>query len=163
MSPRLYRHHLVFLFSLALLLPLTTGCSSFLANGALPFLTAKAETPELPPTDVCTVELHGEFGKPKRMTLPVTPETRAQQILEAVGAQSRFRKMDVVILRPTPGQPQTMVKLVCNYDPSNREITWQSDYGVLPGDRIMIRQDTSTFVDDWVEGILGPVLTKRQR
>ena len=34
---------------------------------------------------------------------------------------------------------------------------------VKPGDRVIIQQDASTFVDDLVEGLLGPVLTDRRK
>jgi hypothetical protein len=142
---------------------LTGGCHSFFPDGALPFSSSPEEELALSPDNSCIAELRGEYGKPRQVTVPVTAQTRVQDIVEATRVHSRFRKMKVMILRPEPDAPGQLVKLVCNYDPAERQITWDTDYGVQPGDRILFRQDTSTVVDDLVEGILGPVLVGRRR
>ena len=155
MSPRPRSLPSVAVFGLFSLL-LTSGCSNLLTHGTLPSLSAKTDEGSVSPTESCVVELHGEFGKPRKMILPVTAETRAQDILAASGA--RYRKMKVMILRPSPQNPAEVVKLACDFDPGDRKITLHTDYAVLPGDRVVVQQDTSTIVDDVVEGLIGPVL-----
>ena len=160
MSPRLPHQTSVTLFGLCALL-LSSGCSNLMTTGALPFLSRHVEEPAVAPTDTCSVEVHGEFGKPRKFSMPVSADTRAQNVVEAAGIP--FRKMNVFILRAAPRDPSQTVKLPCHFDPAERSITYDTDYAVLPGDRVIIQQDTSTFVDGMVESLLGPVLTNRRK
>jgi hypothetical protein len=160
MSPRLRIPSFVALFGLSSLL-LGGGCSNLMTTGALRFLSAPNAKAEVLPTESCSVEVHGEYGKPRKFTMPVSADTRAQNIVEAAGV--RYRRMNVFILRPAPRNPDQTVKLVCHYDPAEHSITYDTDYAVLAGDRVIIQQDSSTVVDDLVEGVLGPVLTSRRK
>ena len=163
MSPLLRKPKLITVFSLWLLSLVTTGCTSVLTQTALPFVSAKAEETSLSPAESCVVELHGEFGKPRTISVPVSGDTRVQDVLEASRAAGKFRRMDLMIVRPAPRDPQQMVKLVCHYDPGERQVTWDTDYAVLPGDRVIVTQDASTVVDDVAERLFGPMLTSRKR
>lgn len=162
MSPRKPLQNFAAILTLCSVLLVANGCSSMLTGGALPFLSAKAETLP-PPTASCTVEFHSEYGKPRKLTVPVSDQTRIQDVLEASRARGRFRQMNVTILRPSPRDPQQMVKLACNYNSGDRKVTWDTDYAVLPGDRVVITRDTTTAVDNVVESVLGPVFGGKQR
>lgn len=163
MSPRTPLQTAVAILTLCCVLLAANGCSSILTSGSLPFLSAKADTSPAP-TASCTVEFHSEYGKPRKMTVPVTEQTRIQDVLETSHARSRFRQMNVMILRPAPRDPQQMVKLACNYDAGDRKVTWDTDYAVLPGDRVIVTRDTTSSVDGVMESVLGPVFGgKKQR
>lgn len=139
--------------ALALGLMLATGCSNSLTSLAAIPIPGQAK-PAIAPTPAghCEVVIRGQ-GKPKQETVQVTSETRVQNIIEQTSG-SKFRRMKVHILRPSTYKPGDTVKLVSNFDAKKRKVTWETDYAVLPGDKVIIARDTTTAFDRAIGGIL---------
>ena len=78
-----------------------------------------------------------------------------QQALEQTGGFKKFRRIDVELVRPLPNGG--FHKIACDYDRSTKHITPEFDYALLPGDRIVVKEDPSTIVDDMLTSALGPI------
>ena len=144
-------------FSIAVPLCLTcifsVGCSNSLTSlTALPIPGQANATSAAVPGGHCSVEIRG-LGKPKLETVQVTSETRVQNVIEQTRG-AKFRRLKAHILRPSTYKPGETVKLVSNFDPKKGKITWETDYAVLPGDKVVIARDTTTAFDRAVGGIL---------
>jgi hypothetical protein len=147
---------------LVLLLLSTSGCSSLSVTGALPLTRADSEaTSTASPAASCTVELRTGRRRAKTVDVPLSRETRVQDVLDASRATSKFRSLDVVIMRPTSNASEPLLKLPCRFDRDNRRIGWETDYAVLPGDRVVVREDTTRPFDRVMGSMLGPVFGSR--
>ena len=135
------------------------GCSSLPSGAGLPLLGAakKNEAPaEASPQTMCTVEMHGSSKRPKAVQIPITPNTRVQDVLVASKAAKRYSAPDVVLVRQVQGGSDRSVKLACRYDRKENRIAWDSDYAVHPGDRIMVREDKSNPMGSMLNSVTGP-------
>ena len=101
----------------------------------------------------CTVEL--QKRRTKSITLPVTTDMRVQDVLEQTKAPSKFRRVDVTVLRKTDNPNNPVLRLASEYEPKYRQVSLQTDYGILPGDRIIIRESPTNSVDDMIKSFLG--------
>ena len=139
-----------------------TGCSMVPLNSSLPAVATDAEaegTTVAPAT--CAVEMRSRLRRGATVEVPLSEDTRVQDVLDASRATSKFRHLDVAILRPTPNASEPVLKLACRFDGKTRRIGWESDYAVLPGDRVLVREDTSEGLDKVIGSALGPVLGGR--
>jgi hypothetical protein len=93
--------------------------------------------------------------------VPISAETRVQDVLDASRATSKFRNLDVVIMRPTSHASEPMLKMPCRFDRHRRRIGWETDYAVLPDDRLIVREDTTSPLDRVMGSLLGPVFGSR--
>ena len=105
--------------------------------------------------------MRGHSRRPQTVEVPLSEKTCVQDVLDASRATSKFRNLDVVVLRPTPKASEPLLKLACRFDRRKRRIGWESDYAVLPGDRVIVREDTSGGLDKIMTSMLGPVLGGR--
>ncbi len=90
----------------------------------------------------------GDTGGPKLVKLPENGQPiYLSTLLEQIGASDKFGKLDVSVSRVTPEAPSgaklaVRFKRKGNVDPL-------TDYAILPGDRITIREAAS----DWLMGL----------
>lgn len=148
-------------FSIGLCLMLSgMGCSTLSISDALPMLggdrTELSESPEQRAT--CTVEMRLSAGRTKSVEVPLTAESRVQDVLDASQATKKFRNLEVFIMRRTNHASQPVLRMDCNFDRKKRQISWESDYAVIHGDRIIVREDRSDPFQKIVTSVLGPVL-----
>ncbi|MCA9150954.1 MAG: hypothetical protein KDA92_16695 [Planctomycetales bacterium] len=146
---------------LLLLSAFSTGCAHLPAGSAFPQWMSRdtAEKP-LDSQTTCSVEFRGG-SKDKTISVPVTSETRVQDVLEVSRATSKFRNLDVYILRATPQGPERALKMACRFDRKERRIGFESDYAVLPGDRVIVSEDHSSRFDQIMSSVVGPVMAHR--
>jgi hypothetical protein len=139
----------------------TAGCAHLPSTGSLAALLSPRN--EVATSDVasCTVELRHGGRKPKTIDVPLGKDTRVQDVLDLSRASTRFRNLDVYVLRPTPHGPDPAVKMNCYFDRKQRRITLETDYAVLPGDRIVVGENRSSQFDNIVGSVVGPVLSNR--
>ena len=132
------------------LLVLSSGCAA-ITNRAPEDLAAL----QAPSDDVCYVRLNGV--QDEIVTVPVGDETRVQDVLMASDALSEYRKPEITIVRKveTGDALPTKLRLVSHYDVHEKRVAWQSDYAVLAGDRITIREAPTSF-----ERLLSAVMGK---
>lgn len=147
-------------FALTLLLvscAVASGCSSLPATNNLS-LVGKDQSAgiSVEPSGVCTVEMRSAGRRAKTVEVPVTPDTRVQDVLQASKAFKRFHLPEVVLVRQIQKPNQPNLKLNCRYDRRDKKIGWESDYAVMPGDRIMVREDKSKGMGDMLGSVVGP-------
>jgi hypothetical protein len=130
-----------------------TGCANL---GGLPGFSLRASgEPEsiTGPNRVCTVEVH-DRGKPNTITVPLTAESRVQDVLVASDVIGKFRKMKVYVVRQSPRHPEEQVRLSTQFDPQERRISLETDYAVMSGDKIVVVEDKTTQIDKTLGSIL---------
>lgn len=133
-----------------------TGCSMFKEH-ATPKLAAEVTPgPEHhgAPTAKYTVELRPEKGKPQTVEKPLTETLHVQAALQATGAAKKFERATVDVYRPLPAGGWH--KMTLEFDHDAKAVPPEYDYAVLPGDRIVVTEDTRTVFDDVMEKSLKP-------
>lgn len=110
----------------------------------------------------CIVELRQENGKPQRVAIPLSQECHVQDLLEKSGALKKFRRMDLMLARPTPAG--NTARMSVGFDRKARKVEPQNDYCVQPGDLLIVTEDTSTILDDMFnrkEGSMGKKVARQ--
>lgn len=134
-----------------------TGCSMFKEQAA-PKLAAEV-TPgpahQDAPTAKYIVEIRAEGSKPQTVEKPLTENVHVQSALQQTGAAKKFDRATVEVYRPLPSGGWHKMKL--EYDQDAHAVPPEYDYAVLPGDRIVITEDTRTIFDDVMERTLKPL------
>ena len=145
------------LLGLAAILSGLTGCSMF-KEQASPKLTAEV-TPgpahDGAPTAKYIVEIRPNDGKPQTVEKPLTETVHVQKALEQTGAAKKFDRAIVDVYRPLP--TGGWHKMTLEYDHDAHAIPPEYDYAVLPGDRIVVTEDTTTIFDDMMVRALKPL------
>jgi hypothetical protein len=156
MSPTFLRLNVWPWLAAAALCLANSGCAAIHSGNPLSLFALDHD--EKTPTEsvgTCTVELRTRTRRPQTLDVPLSDQTRVQNVLDASRATSKFRNLDVFILRPTPQASEPMLKLGCRFDRKARRIALETDYAVLPGDRVVVREDTSVGVEKFVSMLLG--------
>jgi hypothetical protein len=97
-------------------------------------------------------------GKPEQLQRTLSGSIHVQEALEQTGAMKKFRRIEVELVRPLPsGQ---FHRIVCEYDVGTKQVTPEFDYALLPGDRLIVKEDPSNMFDDMLNSALGPMGTK---
>ena len=119
---------------------LSTGCStlpSSLSSGGL-FSSDSTQTPVATGSQPqYLVEMQMAYGGSKKYRGVIGQNTTVQSAIEASGAQKKFRKMNVVVLRKLEGAYKPL-KMSCDYNSSKKMIRPESDYALQHGDRIVV-------------------------
>ncbi|MGV3609114.1 MAG: hypothetical protein ACO1RA_22095 [Planctomycetaceae bacterium] len=104
------------------------------------------------------LEFRGDKKKPVMAKGTLTGPTTVQQAMQKAGAFKKFRRLNAEIQRPLPNG--SIHVLPCEYDLATKRINPQFDYAVLPGDKIVVTEDTSTIINDMLDSSLGPLGNK---
>jgi hypothetical protein len=133
------------------------GCSLFKEQAA-PKLTAEV-TPgpahENAPIAKYVVEIRPAKGKPQLVEKPLTETVHVQMALQQTGAAKKFDRAGVDVFRPLPSGGWH--KMTLEFDHENHAVPPEYDYAILPGDRIVVTEDTRTIFDDVMERALKPL------
>jgi hypothetical protein len=133
------------------------GCSVF-KEQASPKLTAEVTpgpAPDAPPVARYVVEIRPAKGKPQSVEKQLTETVHVQTALEQTGAAKKFERASVDVFRPLPSGGWH--KMTVEFDHDARAVPPEYDYAVLPGDRIVVTEDTRTIFDDMMERTLKPL------
>lgn len=90
------------------------------------------------------IEVTTPFAKPTIHKETLTKNQTVQSALESAGLLKRFRNMQVTVYRVVP-ESGHLLKMGCEFQPGKRMIKFEQDYGILPGDRIVIEPKKSLF------------------
>lgn len=101
------------------------------------------------------VEIRPEKGKPQQVERTLSEPTCVQQALEQSGASKRFGRMYVQLQRPLPTGGWHVMEL--EFDRDLKRIAPEYDYALLPGDRVIVTEDTTTVLDDMMVRALKPL------
>jgi hypothetical protein len=102
-----------------------------------------------PLPNACQVVLQDADGKTTRRTLPLDKQQHIQDLLVQSGAIKQFSRMDIALLRTTPSGGKQRMNV--EFDRSKRAVEMQYDYFIMPGDVLLVTEDSSTIVDDMIK------------
>jgi hypothetical protein len=133
------------------------GCSMFKeqATAKLNAEVTRGPAPSAPPAAKFVVEIRPENGKPKAVEKPLAEQTFVQSALEQTGALKKFKRAFVEVYRPLPNGGWHKMNL--EFDRENHRVPPEYDYALLPGDRIIVTEDTSNIMDDIIERAMKPL------
>jgi hypothetical protein len=134
----------------------TGGCATIDRKSTLDL----ADIPGAPAAEVpeCTIVLQPGRGKPDVVKMPLTEGATVQTALDHSKATKRFRRMDIHVLRTSPGRgssPGRVQKMNVKFNRPRRKVEIDHDYALYPNDRVVIEEDTSTILDELVEKVGG--------
>lgn len=143
-------------FSICLIAAAMTGCAGLgLPKSDLSAELSKAGTPGAVAANTAKVEVifQPDRGQPERLERPLTEATTVQQMLVQSGAMKKYRRIEVEVIRPLPHGGAH--KIPCEYDRETRQINPENDYALMPGDRVVVKEDASTIIDDIMSSASG--------
>jgi hypothetical protein len=143
--------------SMAAVMAGLVGCSVF-KDQASPKLSAEVtpgDAPGAPPTAKYVVEIRPDDGKAKSVEKALTEPIHVQTAIEQTGAAKKFARADIALFRPLPSGGWH--KMALEYDRETHSVPPEFDYAVLPGDRIVVTEDTTTVFDDVMQRALKPL------
>ena len=117
--------------------------------GCLSLMTQPQEVTDSP--DKVVVQIRAANRSPKTIQIPLTPDMRLQEVVEASKPPFRNRLAYIVRTSPKTGQQH---KLEASFG-SNRRVTMETDYAIQPGDRVVISEDTTTSFERVMKAMLG--------
>lgn len=133
------------------------GCSMF-KEQATPKLNAEVTpgpAPSAPPAAKYVVEIRPHNDKPQAVEKTLSETMHVQNALEVTGALKKFDRAKVDVYRQLPAGGWHKMNL--EFDKDHHRIPPEYDYAVLPGDRIIVTEDTTTVWDDMMERTLKPL------
>ena len=145
------------IFGLAAIASGLVGCSAF-KEQISPQLRSEVSPgngPAATPPAKYTVEIRPEKGKPQAMERELTDQLHVQAALEQTGVAKKWARMNVEVYRPLPSGGWHKMSL--EFDREHHQVPPEYDYALLPGDRIVVVQDTSNIMDDIMERTLAPL------
>jgi hypothetical protein len=129
------------------------GCSTLQSTPESP-IPEGTETSSV--TDpMVVVELRDGDEEREYLRAPLKESMLVQDALNGSGATSRFRRMDVVLVRHVPGGRK--LRLPVRYNPTTKRVADEHNYALHGGDWLEVTQDTSTMVDRMIEQALEPL------
>jgi hypothetical protein len=124
---------------------------------------ADSGAPKPPAGPKYVIEMRPDKGKGQVTERTLNEPTHMQAALEATGAAKKFKRAIVEVYRPLP--KGGWHKMTLEFDNPNHRVPPEYDYAILPGDRIVVREDPSGFLDDLTSRALEPLgvpLPKKQ-
>ena len=133
------------------------GCSIF-KDQTQPKLAAEVQpggAPAQAPSGRYSVEIRSERGKPQSVEKEMTEPLHVQTALEQTGAAKKFPRAFIELYRPLPNGGWHKMEL--EFDRENHRVPPEFDYAVLPGDRIVVIEDSTNILDDFMARALKPL------
>src|SRR5258708_5159903 len=133
-----------------------TGCASFdnpKDNQLNTQLSKAGETAAHTQSTKVDVIFQPEKGKPQRVERALSEPTTVQQILEQTGGIKKYRRIEVEVVRSLPNGG--FHKIPCEFDRSTMHINPEFDYALMPGDKVIVKEDKSTVIDDMMHSAGG--------
>ena len=101
------------------------------------------------------VDVVPSSGRTQSFERAISGPTHVQEVVDQSGALKRFRRLDLSLVRTLPHGG--LHRLPVEYDKNVRKVSPASDYTLMPGDRLIIKEDSTTIIDDMLKSALGPI------
>lgn len=95
------------------------------------------------------VEFRDANGKSSSSEFNVTGPLCAHDALQQAKATKKFNRITVELVRPLPSG--NWHRMPIEYDRSIRRVPAECDYAILPGDRIIVTEDTGNMFSDMAD------------
>ena len=139
---------------------LLSACVAVLASGcaSLTSSDSKVVTDQTLDENVpqIVVEIRPENKPKETLRTPWKENVRIQHVLEQSGAVERFSNMEVFVNRPIPNH-YGRHNLSVTYEPETKHVSPETDFALFPGDHVVITQDTTSQLDEFVKSMIGPL------
>ncbi|MHB8969098.1 MAG: hypothetical protein ACYC3X_03355 [Pirellulaceae bacterium] len=132
----------------------TVGCST-LHTGLSTSLEQQAAEPKGDLREVVVVELRNGKNGHEYLRAPLKENMLVQDALKGSGAISRFRRMDIVLVRET--QNGQKVRLPVKYEVAQQQVVDSNNYAMHAGDWLEVTEDTSTILERMIESATEPL------
>lgn len=100
------------------------------------------------------VEVRTAKGQSEAKEQPLSGHLTIQQALVETRANKRFDRFTLELARPLPDGRRH--RMTVDYDRTNKCVDPAFDYAILPGDRIIVVEDTTTLIDDMLDRAMKP-------
>ncbi|MGM0490484.1 MAG: hypothetical protein ACQESR_27480 [Planctomycetota bacterium] len=100
------------------------------------------------------VELRDGGDDHEYLRAPLKEPMLVQDALKGAGAIDRFHRMDIVLVRNTPGGEK--LRLPVRFVSTTRRVADENNYALQRGDWLEVTEDTSTTFDRMIEQALQP-------
>jgi hypothetical protein len=145
------------MLSLAAIFAGLVGCSAF-KEKVVPTLNAEV-TPgssmAAPAAAKYFVEVRPDKAQPLAVEKELTDQIHVQTALDQSGALRKFHRAHIKLYRPLAAGGWHKMNL--EFDRENHRIPSEYDYALLPGDRVIVIEDTTTVLDDLLGRALQPL------
>ena len=142
----------------AMIMAAAAGCSSLGMNNLGGIFGEDEKPAATEPAAFYQVIFVPTEGKPQQVQRTLSGPMHIQDALDQVGATKKFRRIEVELMRALPSGD--FHRILCEYDLGTKRITPEFDYALLPGDRIVVKEDPRNVVDDMLASALGPLGNK---
>jgi hypothetical protein len=132
----------------------TVGCSALNTGLSSSREQQAAAAPSDPQAMVVVELLHGKSGH-EYLRAPLKENMLVQDALKGSGAISRFRRMNVVLVREI--QNGQKIRLPVKYDTTKRQVVDTNNYALHAGDWLEVTEDTSTMLDRMIASATEPL------
>ncbi|TVS20069.1 MAG: hypothetical protein EA424_05885 [Planctomycetaceae bacterium] len=145
-------------FVLVLVLWAVGGCSALQldrSNNDLSFedVAGGASSQANSPVGTVKIEIRAAGRSPEVRELPIRDGMFIDDALTDSGLKSRFRRMELSLLRYNE---HGLAKMDSRYEHKMGKVHPRFDYGLRPGDHLLVTEDTSTMLHDMLNG-LSPI------
>jgi hypothetical protein len=91
-------------------------------------------------------------GKPQSLRMALDKPLTVQEALKQCGALRKFRREEIFLERTVPQAGRTH-RMPINFDRAEQAVTAETDYALYPGDRLIVKEDTTTVFDDTLKSV----------
>ena len=131
------------------LILLATGC------GTIPLTPDNFEPPiQSESAGIYEVYMKPQFGKPSVFKGEIDGPITVQTALERSGATSKFRGMDITLMRVVEENGRGL-KLPVDYQGNKKMVRTEQDYAIHPNDRLIIKPKSNSPLDGVIDSLLG--------
>lgn len=116
---------------------------------------AATGTPAAAVPAAAQVEFRPLGGRPERRTVPLDRELYLQDVMQQTNAFRAFGRSKAELIRKTP--TGNSHKMTVSFDRSRRKVDAQTDYHVRPGDILIVTEEPSDLMNNFLRGIGGPI------
>jgi hypothetical protein len=103
----------------------------------------------------CSVELKSASGKVQVGHLDLAPDATMQSVLEKTKADRKFSRATIELQRKLPSGEWH--KMSVEYDSGAKRVDPLHDYHVQAGDRVVVKEDTTSGIEDLMKDQTGPL------
>ncbi len=135
-----------------------TGCQSLmLGDGAGKHHIDQLTSASAAKPGTFSIEYHPVDAMPERVEVPMKDATYVQQAIEQNDVLKKFRREKIQLYRKNDST-NTYSRMEIDFDRGKHRVPPESDYAIRQGDRLVIREDTSTMIDDLLSKVnKGPL------
>jgi len=131
-----------------------SGCSTFHPRqlDVLHLFGPRRPKPPAEGEPAYTVLLVPASGTPQSFRMPADEPVTVQEALEQSGAMHEYARQEIFLERTIPGAGKSH-RMNVSFDRATQAVAAENDYAIYPGDRLIVKEDTSTILEDSLEAL----------